>query len=330
MKAVVMAGGEGTRLRPMTANMPKPLLPVVNKPIMEHVLRLLKRHGFTETVVTVQFLASLVRNYFGDGEELGMALHYATEETPLGTAGSVKNAEDALRDDTLPGHLRRRAHRLRPDRPGASSTTTRARWSPSASPGCPTRSSSASPSSTTTAGCSASWRSPPGARCSPTPSTPASTSWSPRSSTTSPAGESVDWSGDVFPQLLERRRAALRLRRRGLLGGRRHPRELPQGPGRRAVRAGSTSSSTRFEVSPGVWVAEGAEVDPEAVLKGPLYIGDYAKVEAGRRAARVHRARQQRRRQGRARSCTAPSCTTTSSSARRPTCGAASSARTPT
>ena len=60
MKAVVMAGGEGTRLRPMTANQPKPLLPVVNRPIMEHVLRLLKKHGFTETVVTVQFLAALV------------------------------------------------------------------------------------------------------------------------------------------------------------------------------------------------------------------------------------------------------------------------------
>src|ERR1039457_6046693 len=94
-----MAGGEGTRLRPMTANQPKPLLPVANRPIMEHVLRLLKRHGFAETVVTVQFLASLVRNYFGDGEDLCMSLQYATEETPLGTAGSVKNAEDAP-DDT--------------------------------------------------------------------------------------------------------------------------------------------------------------------------------------------------------------------------------------
>src|SRR5438067_5511188 len=99
MRAVVMAGGEGTRLRPMTANQPKPLLPVVNRPIMEHVLRLLKRHGFDETVVTVQFLASLVRNYFGDGDDLDMHLTYATEETPLGTAGSVKNAEDALADD---------------------------------------------------------------------------------------------------------------------------------------------------------------------------------------------------------------------------------------
>jgi mannose-1-phosphate guanylyltransferase / phosphomannomutase len=101
MRAVVMAGGEGSRLRPMTANLPKPLLPVANRPVMEHVLRLLRRHGVTETVVTVQFLASLVRNYFGDGDELGMSLQYATEQRPLGTAGSVKNAETALRDDTF-------------------------------------------------------------------------------------------------------------------------------------------------------------------------------------------------------------------------------------
>src|SRR5215510_2030872 len=93
-----MAGGEGTRLRPMTANQPKPLLPIVNKPIMDHVLRLLRKHSFDETVVTVQFLASMVRNYFGDGEEFGMSLQYATEDIPLGTAGSVKNAESALRD----------------------------------------------------------------------------------------------------------------------------------------------------------------------------------------------------------------------------------------
>src|SRR5687767_6625510 len=96
-----MAGGEGTRLRPMTANQPKPLLPVVNRPLMEHVLLLLRRHGTIDTVVTVQFLASLVRTYFGDGDELGMNLSYATEQSPLGTAGSVKNAEAALSDDTF-------------------------------------------------------------------------------------------------------------------------------------------------------------------------------------------------------------------------------------
>src|ERR1700740_2561225 len=101
MKAGVMAGGEGARLRPMTSSMPKPLLPVVNRPIMEHVLRLLRRHGLTETVVTVPFLASLVRNYFGDGDELGMTLHYVNEDVPLGTAGSVKNAEALLSDNSF-------------------------------------------------------------------------------------------------------------------------------------------------------------------------------------------------------------------------------------
>ncbi|HEX6887809.1 MAG TPA: sugar phosphate nucleotidyltransferase [Candidatus Nanopelagicales bacterium] len=96
MRAVVMAGGEGTRLRPLTTNVPKPLLPVVGEPIMAHLLRLLHRHGIAEAVVTVQYLAGSVRTYFGDGAEYGVALRYATESVPLGTAGSVKNAEQGL------------------------------------------------------------------------------------------------------------------------------------------------------------------------------------------------------------------------------------------
>jgi mannose-1-phosphate guanylyltransferase / phosphomannomutase len=100
MKAVVMAGGQGTRLRPLTSNQPKPMLPIVGEPMMQHVLSLLRRHGFTDVVVTVQFLASIIRNYFGDGSDLGLSLTYATEEKPLGTAGSVKNAESLL-DETF-------------------------------------------------------------------------------------------------------------------------------------------------------------------------------------------------------------------------------------
>jgi mannose-1-phosphate guanylyltransferase/phosphomannomutase len=96
MKAVIMAGGEGTRLRPLTSNAPKPLLPLVNKPMMEHVVDLLKRHGIDEIVVTVAFMANAIRDYFGDGSEHGVAVSYATEETPLGTAGSVRNAMDLL------------------------------------------------------------------------------------------------------------------------------------------------------------------------------------------------------------------------------------------
>ncbi|HEY7281203.1 MAG TPA: sugar phosphate nucleotidyltransferase [Actinomycetota bacterium] len=100
MKAVVMAGGQGTRLRPLTSNQPKPMLPIVGEPMMQHILRLLRRHGFTDVVVTVQFLASVVRNFFGDGSDLDLNLTYATEEQPLGTAGSVKNAESEL-DETF-------------------------------------------------------------------------------------------------------------------------------------------------------------------------------------------------------------------------------------
>jgi mannose-1-phosphate guanylyltransferase / phosphomannomutase len=101
MKAVIMAGGEGTRLRPLTSNAPKPMMPVANKPMMEHIIGLLKRHGFDEIVVTVAFLANHIRNYFGDGSELGVRMVYATEETPLGTAGSVRNAMDELTERFL-------------------------------------------------------------------------------------------------------------------------------------------------------------------------------------------------------------------------------------
>jgi len=98
-RAVIMAGGAGSRLRPLTSNQPKPMVPLANRPLMEHIVLLLKRHGITDIVVTVQFLASMVRQYFGDGADLGVSLTYATEETPLGTAGSVKNAEEALRGE---------------------------------------------------------------------------------------------------------------------------------------------------------------------------------------------------------------------------------------
>jgi mannose-1-phosphate guanylyltransferase/phosphomannomutase len=76
------------------------MLPIVGEPMMQHILKLLRRHDFTNVVVTVQFLASIIRNFFGDGSDLGVSLTYATEEEPLGTAGSVKNAEHFL-DDTF-------------------------------------------------------------------------------------------------------------------------------------------------------------------------------------------------------------------------------------
>lgn len=101
MKAVVMAGGEGTRLRPLTSNRPKPLVPILNKPCMQHTIELLKRYGITEIVVTLYYLADEIEGYFGDGSELGVNLYYTVEDTPLGTAGSVKKAEEYLKDDTF-------------------------------------------------------------------------------------------------------------------------------------------------------------------------------------------------------------------------------------
>ena len=108
-----MAGGEGTRLRPLTSNQPKPMVPIAGKPCMEHILELLRGHGFEDVVVTLAFMPQAIRGYFGDGESLGLNIEYSIEELPLGTAGSVRLASGAARRD-LPRHLRRRALRRRP------------------------------------------------------------------------------------------------------------------------------------------------------------------------------------------------------------------------
>jgi mannose-1-phosphate guanylyltransferase / phosphomannomutase len=274
-----MAGGEGTRLRPMTANQPKPLLPVANKPIMEYVLRLLARHGFNETVVTVQFLASMVRNYFGDGEDFDMSLQYATEETPLGTAGSVKNAQDALRDepflvisgDALTDIDLSELIKFHQGN-GALVTVGLTRVPDPLEFGIiivdddgriqrflekPT------------------W----GQVFSDTVNTGIYV-MEPEVLSEFSAGEFADWSGDIFPQLLDRGAP--------LYGWIADGYWEDVGTHESYLKAQADVLSGRvqadidgFEVSPGVWVAEGAEVDPEAILTGPLCIGDYAKIEAG-------------------------------------------------
>jgi mannose-1-phosphate guanylyltransferase/phosphomannomutase len=96
MKAVIMAGGQGTRLRPLTSDQPKPMIPIVNLPCMEHIVELLGRHGFTDIAVTLQFLPDEIRDYFGDGSDWGVNMSYSVEDAPAGTAGSVKMAEQQL------------------------------------------------------------------------------------------------------------------------------------------------------------------------------------------------------------------------------------------
>ncbi len=274
-----MAGGEGTRLRPMTANQPKPLLPVVNRPIMEHVLRLLKRHGFDETVVTVQFLASLVRTYFGDGNDLDMHLTYATEETPLGTAGSVKNAEAALKDDAflvISGDALTdidlaavvEAHRKR----SALVTVCLKRVPDPLEFGIvitdeddrierflekPT------------------W----GQVFSDTVNTGIYV-MEPEVFRHIARGQSADWSGDVLPALLDMGAPVFGYVAEGYwedVGT--HESYLRA---QADVLTGQVDVTIDgFEVAPGIWMGEGAQVDPDAVLRGPIAIGDYAKVEGG-------------------------------------------------
>jgi nucleotidyltransferase len=101
MKAVVMAGGEGTRLRPLTINRPKPMVSLVDRPVMQHIIELLKLHGITDIIITVQYLANVIQDYYGDGSAYGVNITYSLEEVPLGTAGSVKNAEHLLTEPFL-------------------------------------------------------------------------------------------------------------------------------------------------------------------------------------------------------------------------------------
>jgi mannose-1-phosphate guanylyltransferase / phosphomannomutase len=283
MKAVVMAGGEGTRLRPMTSSQPKVLLPIATRPVMEHVLHLLKRHGFTETVVTVQFLASLIRNYFGDGEELGMHLQYATEESPRGTAGSVKNAEEELRNE--------RFLVISGDALTDIDLTDLVRWHEERGAlvtVCLTRVPDPLEFGITILDEDGrvdrflekpTW----GQVFSDTVNTGIYV-MEPEVFDYVPADDNVDWSADVFPALIAADKPVYGYVADG------YWQDVGTQESYFAAQADVLSGRVEvtidgFEVSPDVWIGEGTEVHPDANIVGPVIIGDYAKVEAG---AEVH------------------------------------------
>jgi mannose-1-phosphate guanylyltransferase / phosphomannomutase len=278
MKVVVMAGGQGSRLRPLTSNQPKPMLPIVGRPMMEHSLRLARRHGLHEVVATVQFLASIVRNHFGDGSDLGLSISYATEEEPLGTAGSVKNAQplldertlvlsgDALCDvdltDLVAFH----------ERSGAAVTVTLKRVENPLEFGIVIRDED---------GRVERFLEKPG--------------WGDVFSDTVntgiyvierevldaiPEGESFDFARDLFPALLER----------GVpIFGYVTDRYWTDVGTLAAYHAAHHDVLDRrvevemsgFELRPRVWLGEGAEVDPDAQVEAPAFIGANSKVEGG-------------------------------------------------
>ncbi|MBA4365062.1 MAG: nucleotidyltransferase [Coprothermobacter sp.] len=101
MKAVILAGGFGTRLRPLTINLPKPMVPFANRPMMLHIIRLLKKHGFDDLVVILYHQPDAIRSYFGDGSDFGVKIDYVTSQEDLGTAGAVGLARASLQETFL-------------------------------------------------------------------------------------------------------------------------------------------------------------------------------------------------------------------------------------
>ena len=99
MKAVILAGGEGSRLRPLTLGRPKPMTPLFGKPVLGHLLDLLRRHGVTQAALTLRYLPNMVMDYFGDGAGWGMKLEYFVEDLPLGTAGSVRQCMEFVGEE---------------------------------------------------------------------------------------------------------------------------------------------------------------------------------------------------------------------------------------
>jgi mannose-1-phosphate guanylyltransferase/phosphomannomutase len=278
MKAVIMAGGEGTRLRPLTSNQPKPLMPLANRPMMEHVIRLLKRHGLDDIVVTLAFLPQTIRSYFGDGAEFGVKLAYATEETPLGTAGSVRNARAQLDDtflvisgDVLTDVDLTEVVKYHRDHSALATIALKSMENPLEFGIVITRDDGSierfleKPT----------W----GQVFSDTVNTGIYV-LEPEVFDYIPEGESIDFSQDVFPHLLADGKPLFGCAVDGYwedVG----TLEAYLGAHRDVLDGKVALDLPGFRVAKGVWLGEGSEVDPAARIDGPAVIGDYCKVEAG-------------------------------------------------
>jgi mannose-1-phosphate guanylyltransferase/phosphomannomutase len=282
VKAVIMAGGEGTRLRPLTSNQPKPMMHLANRPMMEHIVNLLHKHGFDEIVVTVAFMANNIRSYFGDGSEFGVRMVYATEETPLGTAGSVRNAMDELDErflvisgDVLTDIDLTEIVAYHEQRAALATIGLTAVENPLEFGIVITRDDGSIDRFLEKPG----W----GQVFSDTVNNGIFV-LEPEIFDYIPEGRPVDFSSEVFPKLLEEQRP--------LYGKVCEGYWEDVGTLAAYVSAHKDILDGRVEVDvPGfrlegsVWLGEGAEVDPDARIDGPAVLGDHTKVEAGARLA---------------------------------------------
>jgi mannose-1-phosphate guanylyltransferase/phosphomannomutase len=279
VKAVIMAGGEGTRLRPLTSNQPKPMMPVANRPMMEHIVELLKEHGFEDIVVTVAFLANTIRNYFGDGSEFGVRMVYATEETPLGTAGSVRNAMQELEDerflvisgDVLTDIDLSAIVKFHEEKASMATIGLKAMENPLEFGIVITNEDGSierfleKPT----------W----GQVFSDTINTGIYV-LEPEIFEYIDAGKPVDFSSDVFPQLLDDGKPLFGYVADGYwedVGTLEAYNKAHQDILDRKVDIHIEG----FEMGHGVWLGEGSEIDPAAKVEGPAVIGDYCKIQAG-------------------------------------------------
>lgn len=101
MKIVIMAGGRGTRIAEVNSEVPKPMIPIMNKPILEYEIECVKKQGFTDVILVVGYLGNVVQEYFGDGQKFGVHIEYVVEDNPLGTAGALYLLKDKIQDDFL-------------------------------------------------------------------------------------------------------------------------------------------------------------------------------------------------------------------------------------
>jgi len=271
LKVIIMAGGEGSRLRPVTCGRPKPMVPLANKPMMAHIIDLLKKYGYSEIGVTLQYMPEFIRNYFADGAEFDVKMRYFIEEAPLGTAGSVKNAQnfldetflvisgDALTDIDLSQAVE--FHRRR----GALATLVLTRVN------CPLE------YGVVITG--------PGGEITRFLEKPA---WGevfsdlvntgiyilePEVLDYIPGDRMFDFSKDLFPLLLKKKEPLLGIALPGYwcdVGNLTQYLEAHQDVLTGKVRV----SVPAQEVSPGIWAGESVDIHPQARLKGPVIIGD--------------------------------------------------------
>ena len=273
-----MAGGEGTRLRPLTSNLPKPMLPLANRPMMEHIVSLLREHGFTEIVVTLAFLPQAIRTYFGDGSEFGVRMVYATEESPLGTAGSVANARGRLDErflvisgDVLTDIDLSAIVRFHEERGALATIGLKSMENPLDFGIVITRDDGSierfleKPT----------W----GQVFSDTINTGIYV-LEPEIFDFIPEGRQVDFAGEVFPALLEAEKPLFGYVAEGywedvgtLDAYSKAHHDVLDGKVEVAVPG--------FRMGEGVWLGDGAEIDPAAKVDGPVLIGDYCRIEAG-------------------------------------------------